>query len=165
MALKGYRIIGDGADTDISCFMNEVANKGGIACWQNSGSGDAMDQSQQLVTMTVAASGAKPAGLLLDDMKDYDLTKTHQNWYRHEVQKGRKVSLLRRGVVLTDQVASGVTVLGGDTAYLKAGDATDRGMVTNAADATGGVAVRPVVGTWLSRKDEDGFAKLSVSLS
>lgn len=164
MALKGFRIIGGGADTDVSFFMNETCNRGGVAVFSTVGSGEALDQSQALVTMTIPTSGAKPAGLVLDDMVNYDLTRQHINFNRHEVQKGRKISLLRRGVVLTDQVSSGITIAAGDVAYLAAGNATDRGRVTNTVHSTGGVAVTPVVGQWLSKPDEDGYAKLSINL-
>ena len=61
MALKGDRHV---FKTDISYFMNEVAERGGMTVYSTGGSGAALDQSAALVTYTVA-SGSRAAGLLV----------------------------------------------------------------------------------------------------
>jgi hypothetical protein len=164
MALKGDR---HELDTDISYFMNEVGNRGGVVVASTQGSGAAMDQSVQLCTLDVPTSGAKALGILLNDMVNYDQTRQHINFYKDEVQKGSKVTILRKGWIVTDQIASGITITAGDTAYAEAktgATATGQGRITNVAHATGGVAVTPKVGQFLSKADEDGYAKVAVNL-
>lgn len=156
MALKGDR---REAEYDISFYMNEVGARGGVVCFSTIGSGAALDQAAALVTYKATASGNKPAGLLLNDMVNVDLTRQHLNFYKDEVQKGGKVTLLMRGWVVTDQIESGITLAAGDKAYLGAA-----GRITNAQAATGGEAANPFVGRFLSKKDEDGYAKVEINL-
>jgi hypothetical protein len=161
MALKADR---HEVYTDILFYMNETSNRGGLACYSTIGSGAAVDQGSALVTMVVPTSGAKVAGMLLNDMVNVDLTKTHENFHKDVVQQGGKVTLGRVGFWTTDQIASGLTISAGDVAYLDAGDATDRGRITNVKHATGGEAVTPKVGHFQSRPDEDGYAKIWINL-
>jgi hypothetical protein len=65
---------------------------------------------------------------------------------------GSKCTLLKKGWVVMDQVASGITPVAGDPAYL-----APFGQITNAAGT-------PQVGRFLSAKDEKGFVKLEVNL-
>ncbi|SVD63282.1 uncharacterized protein METZ01_LOCUS416136, partial [marine metagenome] len=65
MALKGDRYE---LETDISWFMNETNERGGIATISTAGSGAALDQSAALVVYAAEASGAVPVGILLNDM-------------------------------------------------------------------------------------------------
>jgi hypothetical protein len=113
-----------------------------------------MDDAGASVEYAADPSGRAPIGVLLNDVKDYDLTKQHINWYKDEVQKGGKVTLLRQGQVTTDAVAA-VTVVAGDTAYVAA-----NGNLSN-VQATGASSV----GTFLSRKDADGYAKVDINIS
>jgi hypothetical protein len=158
MALKGDRYEGT---TDVSFFMNDAsAAKGGIAVLSTGGSGVALDQSKALVTYAataVAASGSIPIGLLLNDMVNIDQTRQHINFHKNEVQKGGKVTLLTQGWVLTNMVTG--TPTAGAPAYL-----TSEGKVTATVSATGGVVATPPVGRFMSTKDEDGYAKVSVNL-
>lgn len=150
MALKPDRVE---AYTDISFFMNEVGERGGIVTHLTSGSGAAMDDSQAVVEYPTAATGNAPAGLLLCDVVDYDLTRQHINWHKDEVQKGSKVTVLRQGFVVTDVIVSGDTPSAGDAAYYAAG-----GELTT---TTGSVQV----GRFLSAKDSDGFAKVDINIT
>lgn len=96
--------------TDLSFFMNETGDRGVIVTFDvsNGGaSGAAMDNSKALVrtpTGTVGADFQKPAGLLLNDVVNLDLTRQHINYHKDEVQKGSKVLLLKRGTVVTNCV-------------------------------------------------------------
>lgn len=155
MALKGdrYEFL-----TNVSNHMNEVAEKGGIVSMSTAGSGAALDQSKALVTYAANPSGAKPVGLLLDDMVNVDQTKFHINQHKNEVQKGGKVTLLQKGWVVTNQIYPGVTPAGQDTAYL-----ANSGKVT-ATIGAGGLVGTPPVGVFESLKDEDGYARLFVDL-
>lgn len=151
MALKPDRII---TEEVLDYFMDEVADRGGIVSLSTGGSGVAMDSSVQLATYKPSGSGAKPLGVLLVDMKSYDLTKTHKNYQRNEVNKGGKVTILRRGQVTTDMIVASVTPAAGDPAYVG-----PSGLFTNTT--SGGDAK---VGSFDTAKDESGFARVSVNL-
>lgn len=148
MALKPDRIE---HLTDISNFMNTVAERGGVASFVTSGVGVSMDDANSVVAYAAAASGAKPAGLLLNDVVNLDLTRQHINWHKDEVQLGGKVTLLRIGQVTTDLVTG--TPAAGDPAYVGP-SGTVSTTATNAVQ----------IGTFLSAKDSDGYVKLSVNI-
>lgn len=153
MALKPQRrIIHD----NNAFFMNEVATRGGVVCWSTAGSGVAMDQAGAVVTYDATPSGATPIGLLLEDVVNKDLTDTPQNYHRTEVQLGGKVTLLIKGEVTTDMLEAG-TISAGDYAYL-----SNSGLINNSQ--SDGATVSPLVGKFLSTKDENGFAKVLVDL-
>ena len=148
MALKPDRIE---LLTDISFFMNTIAERGGVACVVTGGSGVAMDDANAVVSYAAVASGAKPVGVLLNDVVNIDLTRQHINWYRDEVQLGGKVTLLRQGQVSTNRVAGSPAA--GVDAYVGAS-----GLIgTSATNAV-------KIGQFLSAVDSDGFAKLSVNI-
>lgn len=151
MALKGTRVE---TTTDISFFMDAVAERGGIVCMKTAGSGAAMDQSAAEVEYAAAPSGKYAVGLLLNDMVNLDLTRQHLNQHKNEVQKGSKVTLLREGFVVTDFIAA-VTPGAGDIAYVGAS-----GLLTNVDGSGANVAV----GRFDSTKDEDGYCKVYVKL-
>ena len=149
MALKGDR---HELDTDISFFMNETGNRGVVVSLSTGGSGAAMDSSVALCTIAAEASGAEPLGVLLNDVVNIDLTRQHLNWHKDEVQQGGKVTILRKGFVVTDQISG--TPAAGDVAFL-----ADAGQISDAQDGT---AV--AIGQFLSSVDADGFAKVSVNI-
>ena len=153
MSLKPDR---DPVQTDISFFCNQTASRGGIVCFSTAGSGVAMDQAAAAVQYKTSASGGKPVGILLNDVVNLDLTRQKANVHKDEVQLGSKVTIMTKGWVVTDYLTSGITVSAGDTAYMAA-----EGRITN---VNAGAVATPVVGAFLSTKDEDGFAKVSVNL-
>ena len=151
MALKPDRIE---LLTDVSFFMNSTATRGGVASVvvSSSGVGVSMDDANAVVAYAATASGAKPVGLLLNDVVDLDLTRQHINWHKDEVQVGGKVTLLRQGQVTTNLVAG--TPSAGADAYL-----ANNGYIST-TQATGTVKV----GQFLSAVDSNGYAKVSVNL-
>jgi hypothetical protein len=156
MALKSDR---HEFDTDISFFMNEVATRGGVASISTGGSGAAMDQGAALVTMT-AASGDIPIGILLNDMVNLDLTRQHINQHKDEVQKGGKVTLLRKGWVVTNSLSCAVAAVAGEPAFVQLdGTIANSGCVADDS-GRGGASI----GNFLSAVDEDGYAKVAVNL-
>ena len=170
MALRGDRKITDG--TDISFFMNETGTRGEILVFSAGGSGAAMDDSTAVVKTPVIGSGERIAGLLLNDMVNLDLTRTHINQHKDEVQQGGKVTLLRHGVVVTNVIdtgTAGVPTIGAP-AYLGLGAITAGGTsegwvsATKVTDTDEGDEVYRV-GTFLSTKDSDGYAKLEVNIA
>ncbi len=177
MALRPDRKFTDG--TDISFFMNETGEKGEILVFNTSGSGAAMDDANAVVTTPGAdPSGEKIAGMLLNDVVDKDLTRTHINEQKDEVQLGGKVTLGRQGVAVTNLIASGDTPTAGDPAYYVGGAVTHPvtlvgRLTTSIPDDFGVAAVDGLstsraenyrVGTFLSVKDADGFAKVQINI-
>ena len=147
MALKPDRIE---HLTDISFFMNTTAERGGVVSFVSGGVGAAMDDADAVVEYAVANTGA-PAGVLLNDVVNLDLTRQHINWHKDEVQIGGKVTVLKIGQVTTDLVDG--TPVAGDAAYVGA-----NGLIsTSASGAT-------KIGTFLSSVDSDGYAKVSINI-
>lgn len=149
MALKGDR---NELDTEVTYFMNETASRGAVVSVSTQGSGSAMDSASSVATVAAEASGSLPLGVLLNDVVNIDQTRQHLNWHKDEVQQGSKVTILSKGFVVTDQISG--TPSAGDTAYL-----ADAGKISGSQDGTA-----PAVGRFLSTKDADGYAKVSINL-
>jgi hypothetical protein len=149
MALKSDRYE---LQTDISFFYNDAATTRGclVAHGGTAGTGAAMDQGANLC---VKSTTAAPLGILLNDVVDKDLTRTHLNQYKDEVQKGGKVTILRKGYVLTNDITDSSSVAAGDSAYQCE---TTAGNVASSGTK--------VVGVFLSAEDADGYAKVEVNL-
>lgn len=154
MALKADR---DVQGTYIDFFLNETASRGVVVCASTVGSGIAMDQSQQLATVSASPSGKQPLGILLNDMVDIDLTRQHTNWHKDEVQKGGKVTIMNRGWVVTDRVYPGQTPAVGNEAYI-----AHSGFIAPSDLIGDGDSL--IIGAFLSGKDENGYAKVAVNL-
>ena len=91
MALKADRYE---ESTDISFFYNgAVVTRGGVVVLDDQGlaSGAALDQGENLVVYKAATKNDVPVGILLNDVVNKDLTRTHLNQYKDEVQKGVKL--------------------------------------------------------------------------
>lgn len=158
MALKADRYE---ESTDISFFSSATGVKGEVVCLDSAAvagaSGAAMDQGENTVSPQAAADTDIPVGIILNDVVDKDLTRTHLNQYKDEVQKGGKVTVLTRGWVVTDQVDG--TPKAGDQAYASETQGHISTTAKNAA-ASGNLAI----GRFMSRKDADGYAKVYVNL-
>ena len=155
MALKADR---HELDTDISFFYNEgTAERGGIVVLDTVGSGAAMDQAGAKVKYAVATNALFPVGILLNDVVNLDLTRQHINWHKDEVQKGGKVSVLKKGWVVTNLIAG--TPAAGLGAFVDDGTA---GYIATAAEVADGKYIQ--IGRFMSTKDEDGYAKVEVNL-
>ena len=160
MALKSDRYE---LQTDISFFCNTALDRGLCVVYQDgTGTGAAMDQGVAVVAAEAADSASVPAGILLNDVVDKDLTRTHLNQHKDEVQKGGKVTILRKGYVVTNAIESSLSpdIAVGDVAYLSdATSGSEVGYLSNAAGSNG-----KVIGAFLSAKDADGYAKVEVNL-
>lgn len=153
MALKGDR-----TETiqDISFFMNEVAERGGLVVMSTASSGVGLDSATQLCTYTWS-SGSYPVGILMQDMVNVDQTKYHINPYKDEAQKGSKVRILKDGWVTTNMIYPGSTPTAGGIAYVG-----HSGYL--ATEQMGGDARNRAVGVFETTKDEDGYARVYVKL-
>ena len=141
--------------TDLSYFMNATAERGILVVHDGGGSGAAMDDSAATVKVPTAVTD-QPAGLLLNDVVNIDLTRQHINYMQDEVQQGGKVLLLRRGTVVTDRI-SGTPVIG-EQAHFAIG--VSGGLLTTASQSN----ASDQVGRWLSTKDSDGYAKVEINI-
>lgn len=135
--------------TDLSFFMDTIATRGQIVTHSTEGSGASMDDSSAVV-IVATGTGDLAAGLLLNDVVSLDLTRQHINFAKDEVQKGSKVLLLRRGTVVTDNVAG--TPAAGAKAYFD-----------SSAKITS-VAGSQQIGRFLSKKDADDYAKVEINI-
>lgn len=153
MSLKADRFE---LQTDISFFMNEVATRGGCVSMSTAGSGAAMDQSNALASYVATGSGKVPLGILLQDMVNLDLTRQHVNGHKNEVQKGGKVAILRKGYVLTNNIQGTAPTAGQPVFVAHSGNLAATDLV--------GQGTNPIIGTWLSTPDEDGYAKVEINL-
>lgn len=142
--------------TDISFFCDTVTERGVILTHSTSGSGVSLDQTRAVATLpgTGVTVNLKPAGLLLNDVVEYNPSSAWLNNVKNEVRVGGKCTLGRKGWWVTNMLATGITPVAGDAAYL-----APNGKVTNSATGT-----PPRIGTFLSGKDEKGYAKVDVNL-
>jgi hypothetical protein len=160
MALKGDRYE---ALTDNSFFMNATSERGyvvvhGDGSTLSGGSGIAMDQAEAIVSLPGTVNGSlnddeEPAGVLLNDVVNLDLTRQHLNQHQDEVQQGGKVLLLKQGWIVTDAVDSS-TPLAGMKAYF------DSDGKFTAASGSG----QDAVGRFLSKKDADSYVKVWINI-
>lgn len=157
MALKTDRYE---ESTDISFFyVAGTGTRGGVVCLDDlSASGAAMDQGGNSVVYAVADSDSVPVGILLNDVVDKDLTRTHLNQYKDEIQKGGKVTVMTRGWVVTNAIDG--TPAPGDLAY--ASNAVAGNIANSAGDAPESGAL--ALGRFMSAPDADGYAKVYVNL-
>ena len=159
MALKADRYE---LQTDISFFYNAcTVTRGGVVVHGTAGSGAAMDQGVNLVEYKAAiAEGSVPVGILLNDVVNKDLTRTHLNQHKDEVQKGGKVTVLRKGYVVTNNIEG--TPSAGDIAYVH-----NNGNISNGASiAVGSLAASGnlAIGRFMTSKDEDDYCKVEINL-
>jgi hypothetical protein len=151
MALKRDRLL-PGEFTEISYFMNAVAEKGGVVSIVTVGSGAYPGNPNNTVAYAANPSGQTPKGVLLDDVIQLDLTRFHPNFYREQVPVGYKVSLATRGWVSTNLVIG--TPVGTEHAYLAASGNISPSQATGA----------PQVGDFESTLDEDGYARFRIKI-
>jgi len=149
--------------TDISFFYNEgTATRGGVvvldAAAVAGASGAALDQGENLVKYAAATATSVPVGILLNDVVNKDLTRTHLNQFKDEVQKGGKVTVLTRGWVVTSNVEGSPKA--GDLAFASSTSAGSICNGTTFAAQSGELAI----GRFMSSKDADGYAKVYVNL-
>jgi hypothetical protein len=89
------------------------------------------------------------------------LTRQHLNQHKDEVQKGGKVTLLRKGWVVTNSL-EGTAPNQGDLAYLgHSGNLASSDIASDDVDADGSSRV---VGRFLSDVDQYGYAKVFIDL-
>lgn len=157
MALKPDRSFD--VPAEISFFCSTTSNKGYVVVFDTTaggGSGAAMDNANakvKVLSTEGSASGTLPAGVLINDVVNKDLTQTHLNFDKDEVQAGGKVTVMRKGWVVTNAV-SGTPTIGAKAYY------NDLSEFTTSSTANGSIQV----GRFLSKLDADGYAKVYVDI-
>jgi hypothetical protein len=152
MALKPYLQINP-ADTYIDYFMNVVGEKGQFVVHDTAGSGEALDDANNVVALPTGDIGDTiPAGLLFSEVVDKDLTQNHLNVHKMEVQVGGKVCIAKRGSFLTNRLASGDTPTVGDALHYD-----DNGDFTTTTTS-------PKVGRFMGEVDADGYVKIDLNV-
>lgn len=160
MALGAFRQI---FHTNVEVTVSGVAERGGIISYVPGVNG-----LGAYADATAVSGGAKPAGLLLDDVEDINYFKNPEYRQRNVVPKGSVVGLVTEGEVITDFVETtgpGAITVGtyapGDLLYL-----ADNGQVSRSNGSAGGtgVATRFLIGRALSALGSDGFLKIRLEL-
>ena len=154
MALRPDR---EPAYIDTTFFMNETGEAGLVVVYDTSASGvgTALDDANAKVKLpdNGNGSGEVPAGILVGDVVNKDLTRTHLNAHKRESQVGGKVGVRRDGHITTNMIETGVTPTVGDSAYF-----TLNGRInTTSTNST-------KIGTFLTAKDSDGYAKIDINI-
>lgn len=142
---------------DVSFYMDEVAERGGIACMLTAGSGGGwktvMGDTMNVATYAANPTGKIPLGILLNDQVNLEYTGlTRAQGQKDEMPVGMKCTLLRRGWVVTNKYVG--APVGGNTAYV--------GPSGSASPTSSGNG--PAFGTFLGSPDEDGYVRLEVLL-
>lgn len=151
MALKPTRITPHGGDS-IAYFLQEVAERGKVVIWDTTSTGlGNLDDPNAVVKIPTNASGT-PVGVLMNDMVNLDLTRTHLNQHKDEVQLNGKVTVLKNGTIQTNQLKTGDSPVAGDPAHFTA--AGEFTVTTSSAK----------VGTFTSAPDADGYVTVDVRL-
>lgn len=144
---------------DVLYFMNETGAAGLVVVHDTTtpASGAALDDAGMLVKLpdVLLASGEYPVGMLMGDVVNLDLTRTHLNAHKRESQVGGKVGVARNGSFVTNQISGSPSA--GQDAYFTIG-----GFLTgNTSAPTSG---SKKVGVWRSSKDSDGYARVDINI-
>jgi hypothetical protein len=170
MALKPDRNI---VDEDISFFAATGwaygSARGGVVVptgnTVSGPSGAAMDQSVNQVWYALNPTGARPLGILMNDVVNIDLTRQTLNPYKSEAQVGDKVLVARKGYVVTNLVYPTGTIRVGAPAYLgTSGYISPNSGVLPGSWGAANLTNAFEIGKFLSLPDEDGYVKVYVDL-
>lgn len=152
------------ADIVTHYSMYETGTRGGIVC-QATGFypvGAGTDSSEQrCYYVNGNPSGFKPVGLLINDVVNKDLTQTHINYHKDEVQIGEKVVVAKKGEFVTNRIgpgqASGVALTLPARAYV----GPSGYLYTAAGYATSGWTE---VGRFTTYVNTEGFARFEANI-
>lgn len=119
------------------------------------------DSSQRCEYVNDNTSGRKPVGMLLNDVVNLDLTRTHINFHKDEVQVGQPVTVGVQGEYVTNFIApgqaSGLALALPATAY-----AGPSGFLYSSAGyASSGW---PAVGKFMTYVDSQGYARVRLDI-
>lgn len=136
--------------TTVDYAVNAAAVRGGILSYSAT-AGEA--------EYNTAGSGAAPLGILLDDVEDLNFDLHPEYLQRNVVDIGSVVGIANKGVFDTDAVVVGNAPAQGLPAYLH-----PDGEVSTVQLDDGVGNVSPLVGTFRSSLDANGFVRLLLDL-
>lgn len=165
MALKPDREI---IETSIEYFMFTTGTRGGIVVaasgtggWPTGPAMDSADRRVKYPTVSsLNISGEKPIGLLLNDFVNIDQSRQQLNPYKLEEQVGGKAYLLKKGWVVTNNIAAGEASGIAVPANAYMGESGNLYTTVGYSTASG----YPKVGQFTTNVDSDGYATLQVDL-
>lgn len=153
MALKPYRSGPNQLEYNVISKMDEVGEAGSVVVLKTAGTGTPELGSQQIVEIATATTGFV-VGVLNTTVISLDTTKYIPSTARNEVAVGENVSIITRGIVVTNKLGASVTA--GLAAVLGAeGIAED-------APASWNPLTKTKVGYFITGKDAAGYAALMV---
>jgi hypothetical protein len=162
MSMKPLRSQCDGK-VSVDYFVTTTGSAGQIV-FASTGTqpvGPGLDDSNSRVEIVAVVSGRVPVGMLLSDVVNLDLSRYPLNQYKSESQVGSKVALGTDGEWVVDTLLAGAAPATG-VVYPTTAYAAPNGVLThNAGYVASGY---PVVGKFLTGRDSDGFAKVSIGL-
>jgi hypothetical protein len=145
---------------DIRHYMNETADQGSFPVQYTASSGADLDGADNVASIEANPSGYAPLGVLVDEVVDLDLTKYPVNWHKEQTNVGYKVSIIRKGLVATDQIDADFPAVAGGIAVLRAS-----GLIGSVDDLDNYVpSANPTIGRFETTEDEDGFAFVFVDV-
>ena len=145
--------------TDITQFWQDPqatgVAEGGVASVVTQGSGLAIADVLNVVAYVANPSGTVAKGILVHPVNPpLSTTRDFINFENQETRPGDKVTLIRKGWIVTDMLVSGISPSAGDPAYLAG---TGLMGTTQASGA-------PRVGRFEGPVDGDGFAKVYMDI-
>ena len=146
------------AEDDITHFMPTTGEAGGVVAYTSTTfTNNPDDPDNQVGYVATPVATTYPAGVLMQDVVNYDPTVTPRNEQKgpFETLQGSKVWVRTSGYVETDMVDPAVlaSVVAGEDAYLAA-----NGQLTNDNSAP---SIR--VGRFGSSADADGYVKFNIN--
>ncbi len=144
------------------CFMNSTAERGGIVCNTGTASGSASDNASMTCGYVANPSGYMAVGILLNDVVNKDLTQTHLDTNKDEVQVGSKVTALTQGWVVTNMIYPGDTPAVGGKVFI--GHSGYLATSAKVSDSSAVAGVDNVVGRFMTKKDENGYCRVYVNV-
>lgn len=162
MALKPFRSQLDGK-VEVGYFITSTGQQGQLVFAATTAApvGMGLDDTNSRVEVVNAVSGRVPVGLLLDDVVNIDLSKYALNTAKNEVQIGSKASIATEGEFVTNCLGAGAAPATG-VVYPTNAFAGPSGFFFHQAGFV--ASGYPLVGKFLTGRDSEGFAKISIGL-
>lgn len=162
MAIKAPRSFMDGKVSQ-KYFITTTGTMGQIV-FSNTGTapvGVNLDDPNARVEVIATVSGRQAVGLLLADVVNIDQSRYYLNKNRSEVQINSKVALLLEGEVTLNNLGAGAAPATG-VVYPTTAYAGPNGNLFHQAGFAG--SGYHVVGKFLSGRDADGYAQVSIDV-
>lgn len=143
----------------VDCSLHAAADAGVMTVYDttNFGSGEGLGDAHGRVSVQANPSGYIPAGVLMANFVDIDQTQQIRNYHQDEHVLGDQAPLATKGYIVTNKIIG--TPSPGNVAYL-----SSSGNFNPVKEANGGVVATPPVGRFETKKDENGYAKISINL-